>query len=58
MLAGGLVLPPSRQDSRSTDLGYAGLEVLDREGQQITRRDLARPVNTELVSLLRARKKA
>ena len=36
--------------------GYAGLEVLDREGQQITRRDLARPVNTELVSLLRARK--
>ena len=56
VLAGGLVLPPSRQDSRSTDLGYAGLEVLDREGQQITRRDLARPVNTELVSLLRARK--
>ena len=53
VLAGGLVLPPSRQDSRSTDLGYAGLEVLDREGQQITRRDLARPVNTALVSLLR-----
>ena len=56
VLAGGLVLSPSRQDSRSTDLGYAGLEVLDREGQQITRRDLTRPVNTELVSLLRARK--
>ena len=55
VLAGGLVLPPSRQDSRSTDLGFAGLEVLDREGQQITRRDLARPVNTELVSLLRGR---
>ena len=53
VLAGGLVLPPSRQDSRSTDLGYAGLQVLDREGQQITRRDLARPENTELVSLLR-----
>ena len=56
VLAGGLVLPPSRQDSRATDLGYAGLEVLDREGQQITRRDLARPVNAKLVSLLRAQK--
>ena len=53
VLAGGLVLPPSRQDSRSTVLGYAGLLVLDREGQQITRRDLARPENTELVSLLK-----
>ena len=56
VLAGGLVLRASGQDSRSTDLGYAGLEVLDRDGQQITRRDLARPVNTELVSLLRSRK--
>jgi serine phosphatase RsbU (regulator of sigma subunit)/anti-sigma regulatory factor (Ser/Thr protein kinase) len=56
VLAGGLVLPPSRQDARATDLGYAGLEVLDRVGQQITRRDLARPANTELVALLRERK--
>lgn len=56
VLAGGLVLPPSRQDSRATDLGYADLEVLDRADQQITRRDLARPENAELVSLLRERK--
>lgn len=56
VLAGGLVLPPSRRDSRATELGYAGLEILDRAGQQITRRDLARPENAELVTLLRERK--
>lgn len=53
VLAGGLVLPPSRQDAGATDLGYAGLHVIDRAGQQITRRDLARPENAELVTRLR-----
>ena len=56
VLAGGLVLPPSREDSGSTDLGYDELEVLDRNGQQITQRNLKRPANRELVSMLRASK--
>ncbi|MBA2642671.1 MAG: SpoIIE family protein phosphatase [Actinobacteria bacterium] len=56
VLAGGIVVQPSGDDARATDLGYAGLEVIDREGQRITRRNLARPRNAELVTQLRAAK--
>jgi serine phosphatase RsbU (regulator of sigma subunit)/anti-sigma regulatory factor (Ser/Thr protein kinase) len=53
VLAGGIVLQQSAEDARTNDLGYAGLQVIDRAGQQVTRRDLGRPANTELVSRLR-----
>ena len=56
VLAGGIVLPRSRNDARANDLGYAGLQVIDRNGQQITRRDLARPANADLVAQLREAK--
>jgi serine phosphatase RsbU (regulator of sigma subunit)/anti-sigma regulatory factor (Ser/Thr protein kinase) len=56
VLAGGIVLRPSSSDSRANDLGYAGLNVIDRKGQQIGRRDLARPGNGEVLAQLRKRK--
>jgi serine phosphatase RsbU (regulator of sigma subunit)/anti-sigma regulatory factor (Ser/Thr protein kinase)/type II secretory pathway pseudopilin PulG len=54
VLAGGFVLPQSRRDPRASDLGYAGLSVIDRKGQQITRRDLASPANAALLRQVRA----
>ena len=54
VLAGGLVLQPSSDDSRATELGYEGLQVIDRKGQLITRRDLARPENGYIDSKLRS----
>ena len=54
VLAGGLVLRPSRQDARSIDLGYSGLSVIDRRNQQITRSDLAPPANGPLLREMRA----
>jgi serine phosphatase RsbU (regulator of sigma subunit)/anti-sigma regulatory factor (Ser/Thr protein kinase) len=56
VLAGGIVLEQSPNDPRTTELGYAGLQVIDREGQLVTRRDLARPQNSELVARLRKAK--
>ena len=56
VLAGGIVLQQSSNDASASDLGYAGLEVLDREGQRITLRDLAPPSNPELVAQLRESK--
>ena len=53
VLATGLVLQQSRSDSRANELGYQGLQVLDRDGQQLTRRDLARPENHALAARLR-----
>jgi serine phosphatase RsbU (regulator of sigma subunit)/anti-sigma regulatory factor (Ser/Thr protein kinase) len=53
VVAGGIVLQPSGTDARATDLGYSGLQVIDRENQQVTRRDLARPANDVLVGRLR-----
>jgi serine phosphatase RsbU (regulator of sigma subunit)/anti-sigma regulatory factor (Ser/Thr protein kinase) len=50
VLAGGIVLTQSSENERASDLGYAGLEVIDRDGQQVTRRDLARPVNASLLA--------
>ena len=56
VLAGGIVLRPSRQDARSIDLGYSGLSVIDRAGKQITRTDLAHPENGELLREMRTRR--
>ena len=56
VLAGGMVLQQSSNDARANDLGFAGLEVLDREGQRIMLRNLARPSNAELVAELRKSK--
>ncbi|MDQ3671551.1 MAG: SpoIIE family protein phosphatase, partial [Actinomycetota bacterium] len=56
VLAGGIVLPLSQNDARANDLGFAGLHVIDRQGQLVTRRDLARPRNSELVAELRTMK--
>ena len=53
VLAGGIVLQQSTEDARTNDLGYEGLQVIDRAGQQVTRRNLERPANTALVARLR-----
>lgn len=52
VLAGGIVIRPSSDDSRANELGFEGLEFLDREGQRLSRRDLAPPENDELVAQL------
>ena len=56
VVAGGIILQQSSNDARANDLGYAGLQVLDRDGQRITLRNLARPRNAELVAQLRKSK--
>ncbi len=53
VLAGGVVLRASADDARANDLGYTDLEVIDGAGQRVTRRNLARPANGELVTRLR-----
>lgn len=52
VLAGGIILQQAANDARSNNLGYAGLQVIDRAGQQVTRRDLERPANSALVARL------
>lgn len=52
VLAGGIVIQPSSDDSRASELGFEGLEFLDREGQQLLRRDLAPPQNRALAARL------
>jgi serine phosphatase RsbU (regulator of sigma subunit)/anti-sigma regulatory factor (Ser/Thr protein kinase) len=56
VLAGALLLTPSRTSGRAVDLGYAGLRVIDRKGQQLTRQDLGQPVNRRLLAQLRRQK--
>ena len=56
VLAGGIVLRASGNDERATDLGYAGLTIIDRRGQQVTLRNLARPRNADLLARLTAGK--
>jgi len=56
VLTGGLLLQPAADNPRTTDLGYAGLEIVDRNGQQLTLQSLARPQNSRLVRTLRQRK--
>jgi anti-sigma regulatory factor (Ser/Thr protein kinase) len=56
VLAGGIILRPSTDNARATDLGYEGLQVIDRQGQQVTSRDLASPPNQGLLAALEADK--
>jgi serine phosphatase RsbU (regulator of sigma subunit)/anti-sigma regulatory factor (Ser/Thr protein kinase) len=56
VLTGALLLRPSADNPRSTDLGYAGLEIVDRAGQRLTLQSLERPRNFDLVRTLRSRK--
>jgi anti-sigma regulatory factor (Ser/Thr protein kinase) len=48
VLTGAFLLQVSRTDQRSIELGYAGLQVLDRRGQELTLPSLARPPNAAL----------
>ncbi len=52
VLTGALWLRPSRTNKRAVDLGYAGLEVIDRKGHQLTLASLAKPRNKSLVARL------
>jgi serine phosphatase RsbU (regulator of sigma subunit)/anti-sigma regulatory factor (Ser/Thr protein kinase) len=54
VLAGGMILRPSQDDQRTTDLGFAGIQILDRMNQQLTLQSLAPPANRELVTRVRA----
>ena len=53
VLAGAFELRPSPTNQRTTDLGFDGLVVIDRAGQQLTLRSFARPENTALVGELK-----
>ena len=54
VLAGALELRVSRTNQRTIDLGYEGLVVIDRAGQQITLASFARPENRGLLQRLRS----
>jgi serine phosphatase RsbU (regulator of sigma subunit)/anti-sigma regulatory factor (Ser/Thr protein kinase) len=56
VLTGALWLRPSATNQRAVDLGYAGLEVIDRNGQQLTLTSLAKPRDAALVARLRRSK--
>ena len=53
VLAGALELRPSGANPRTTDLGFEGLVVVDRAGQQLTLTSFARPDNSALLAKLR-----
>jgi serine phosphatase RsbU (regulator of sigma subunit)/anti-sigma regulatory factor (Ser/Thr protein kinase) len=53
VLSGAILLRPARSTQRTTDLGFAGLAVIDRRGRQLTRADLAPPGNRDLMARLR-----
>ena len=53
VLAGALQLQKSRTTERSIALGYEGLIVVDRMGQQLTQTTFARPENLALLKRLR-----
>ena len=42
VLAGAIELRPSRTNQRTTDLGFEGLVIIDRAGQQLTLTSFAR----------------
>jgi serine phosphatase RsbU (regulator of sigma subunit)/anti-sigma regulatory factor (Ser/Thr protein kinase) len=52
VLAGALRLQQSTTDQRAIGLGYGGVVVIDRRGQQITTPSFARPENMPLLQLL------
>lgn len=54
VLAGGVVIRPSANDPRASDLGFTGLAVIDRKGQQLTLRNLAPAANGDLLRRVRS----
>lgn len=53
VLAGSLLLQPPRRSKRAIDLGFEGLSVIDRKGQQLTDPELSPPRNAVLLARLR-----
>ena len=54
VLAGALQLKPSPTDQRSIDLGFEGLVILDRAGQQVTLASFARPTNAAILARIKS----
>ena len=54
VLAGALELKPSPTDQRSIDLGYEGLVILDRAGQQVSLASFARPTNAAILARIKS----
>ena len=54
VLAGALELKPSPTDQRSIDLGFEGLVILDRAGQQVTLASFARPTNAAILARIKS----
>ena len=54
VLAGAMQLRPSPTDQRSIDLGFEGLVILDRAGQQVTLASFARPTNAAILSRIKS----
>ncbi len=54
VLAGALELRPSATDQRSIDLGFQGLVILDRAGQQVTLASFAPPANRAILPRIRS----
>ena len=54
VLAGALELKPSPTDQRSIDLGFEGLVILDRAGQQVTLASFARPANAAILARIKS----
>ena len=54
VLAGALELKPSRTDQRSIDLGFEGLVILDRAGQQVSLASFARPTNAAILARIKS----
>ena len=56
VLAGAMLLTPSKTNKRSIDLGFGGLVILDRDGHELTLKDFSAPRNTALLARMRVRK--
>ena len=56
VLAGALNLTPSQSNRQTIDLGYEGLSIIDRKGQNIMTPNFARPANTALLATMRRSK--
>jgi serine phosphatase RsbU (regulator of sigma subunit)/anti-sigma regulatory factor (Ser/Thr protein kinase) len=53
VVTGSLEFQPSPTNQRAIDLGYEGMAMLDRKGQQLTLRSFEKPANAELVQRIR-----
>jgi serine phosphatase RsbU (regulator of sigma subunit)/anti-sigma regulatory factor (Ser/Thr protein kinase) len=56
VLAGSLALKQSRPSQRSLNLGYEGLVVIDRDGQELTSHGFVHPANELLLKRMRSRR--